>query len=157
MRCFRTFEFWSTPNRSLCHDFGKDIISGLVRDGRISVFNFTETRRHLGSYWRDVGTVEAYYRANMELLMTGTLDPYDDAEWPLYSFDEQPRPKRLFACAGALEDENVYIAGGVEIGYDIRKDREYGVVTESGIVVIAANTRIEKPEKSLSSVFEVDH
>jgi glucose-1-phosphate adenylyltransferase len=43
----------------------------------------------------------------------------------------------------AVIDENVRIGNGVEIGYDLSRDRQYGVVTDSGIVVIPANTQIE--------------
>ena len=49
---------------------------------------------------------------------------------------------------GAILDENVRIADGVELGYDVGKDREYGLVTESGIVVIPANTYVAPSQSS---------
>jgi glucose-1-phosphate adenylyltransferase len=69
--------------RNTTHDFGKDIIPSLFRSRCVSVYNFTEMGTRLGSYWRDVGTLDSYYSVNMELLMTPFFDAYDAAGWPM--------------------------------------------------------------------------
>jgi glucose-1-phosphate adenylyltransferase len=98
------------------HDFGKDIIPGLVRGNVVSAYNFTEASTRLGSYWRDVGTVEAYYRANMELLLSPFLDPYQCAEWPLYSLEPGRHPGFVSRehHGGSVLDS--VLARGVSIG-----------------------------------------
>jgi glucose-1-phosphate adenylyltransferase len=57
-------------------DFGKDIVPFLVRLGRAVVFSFD-------GYWRDISTLDGYYQANLDLLLTGApLDPFENTEWP---------------------------------------------------------------------------
>jgi glucose-1-phosphate adenylyltransferase len=68
------------------HEFGKDVIPGLIRTDRVFAYDFTNNNGPLGSYWRDVGSIDAYYRTHMELLLlNSTLDPYGDARWPVYA------------------------------------------------------------------------
>jgi glucose-1-phosphate adenylyltransferase len=69
------------------HDFGRDIMPRLAATRKASVYNFTEMGIRQGSYWRDVGTVNAYYRVNMEVLLNTFLDPYVSAGWPLHGID----------------------------------------------------------------------
>ena len=64
------------PDFSDSHDFANDILPVLIRSGRAVVFPFD-------GYWRDVGTLDLYYRTNLDLLLAGTaLDPYENAAWP---------------------------------------------------------------------------
>ena len=70
--------------RNTTHDFAKDILPRFIRNRRISVYNLSERGTRLGSYWRDVGTLDNYYTASMELLMTAFLDTYDRAGWPMW-------------------------------------------------------------------------
>jgi len=57
-------------------DFAKDVLPFLVNLGRAVVFRFD-------GYWRDIGTLDSYYEANLDLLLAGALlDPYEDAAWP---------------------------------------------------------------------------
>ena len=76
------------------HDFGKNVIPDLIQRQRVSVYNFTTGGTRLGSYWRDVGTVDAYYCASMESLMSPFFDLYATAEWPVYSVDRNGRTER---------------------------------------------------------------
>jgi glucose-1-phosphate adenylyltransferase len=66
------------------HDFGRDILPELAKSRRLKVYNFSEMGLHLGAYWRDVGTLESYYRANMEFPLSDFVDPYKRADWPLH-------------------------------------------------------------------------
>ena len=77
------------------HDFGHHILPRLI--GREPVRAFTFSGRGTGApgYWRDVGTVDAYFRANMDLLADAPgLDLYDKA-WPIYSFQPSFPPPRV--------------------------------------------------------------
>ena len=61
-------------------DFGKDIVPFLVGLGRAAVFKFD-------GYWRDVGTLDGYYRANLDLLLAdAALNPYENTSWPTRTF-----------------------------------------------------------------------
>jgi glucose-1-phosphate adenylyltransferase len=81
------------------HDFGKDLIPRATALGRHvrahffreSCVNMTER----GPYWRDVGSVDAYWRANMELIgVTPELNLYD-LEWPIWTYQEQLPPAKF--------------------------------------------------------------
>ena len=81
------------------HDFGKDIIPHLVRSGyHVYVHNFASSCvnvAHGVPYWRDVGTIDAYWAANMELVkVQPELDLYD-AQWPIWTHQEQLPPAKF--------------------------------------------------------------
>lgn len=68
------------------HEFGKDLFPGLIRTDRVFAYDFTKNNGPLDAYWRDVGSIDAYYRAHMELLLLNSaFDPYGDARWPVFA------------------------------------------------------------------------
>jgi glucose-1-phosphate adenylyltransferase len=81
------------------HDFGKDIIPHLIKTGyRVYAHSFTESCVHgenEPAYWRDVGTVDAYWEANLDLArVTPDLNLYDKA-WPIWTYQEQLPPAKF--------------------------------------------------------------
>ena len=75
------------------HDFGKDIIPAAIRAHRILAYPFFEAQGD--HYWRDVGTIEAYYDANMELIdVTPELNLYDE-DWPIWTYQQQLPPAKF--------------------------------------------------------------
>jgi glucose-1-phosphate adenylyltransferase len=76
------------------HDFGKDIIPSVISKYRVFAYPFRDAQGD-GAYWRDVGTVDAFYRANRELLgVTPQLNLYD-REWPIWTHQEQLPPAKF--------------------------------------------------------------
>ena len=55
------------------HDFGKDIIPRLIEKHRVFAYNFRDENKKETSYWRDVGTVDAYHEANMDLVSVSPI------------------------------------------------------------------------------------
>jgi len=81
------------PNSS--HDFGKDIIPAAIDKYRVYAFPFRDVQSGKQSYWRDVGTVDAFWAANLELIgVTPELNLYDN-EWPIWTFQEQLPPAKF--------------------------------------------------------------
>lgn len=85
------------PNSS--HDFGKDIIPKLVKDGNARAHHFSRSALRSGPeaepYWRDVGTLDAYFSANIDLTNTvPDLDLYD-REWPIWTYAEMTAPAKF--------------------------------------------------------------
>lgn len=81
------------------HDFGKDIIPHLVPRYRVFAHRFSEScvggRPDTPPYWRDVGTIDAYWDANMELAkVTPDLNLYDE-NWPIWTYQEQLPPAKF--------------------------------------------------------------
>ncbi len=81
------------------HDFGKNVIPDMLRDGRrLFAYNFRDENKKTAKYWRDVGTIESYYDASMDLVsVSPLLNLYDEA-WPIRTHAPQaPPPKFVFA------------------------------------------------------------
>jgi len=80
------------------HDFGKDILPHLVPRYRVFAHRFQDSCVGMNegrSYWRDVGTVDAYYEANIDLVhVTPELSLYDDV-WPIWTYQEQLPPAKF--------------------------------------------------------------
>ncbi len=86
-------------DKTSSHDFGKDIIPYIVKNGTAVAHLFSEScvRSDLekGSYWRDVGTVDAYWQANVDLTDTvPELDLYDQ-DWPIWTYGEVTPPAKF--------------------------------------------------------------
>lgn len=75
------------------HDFGKDIIPEMVKSDRVFAYNFRDADGH-PSYWRDIGTIDAYWESNMDLTaITPEFDLYDST-WPIRTHQEQHPPAK---------------------------------------------------------------
>ena len=82
-----------TPNSS--HDFGKDVIPHAIKKYCVYAYPFADVNTGIQSYWRDVGTVDAFWEANLELIgVTPELDLYDE-EWPIWTSQEQLPPAKF--------------------------------------------------------------
>jgi len=83
------------------HDFGKNIIPGMIKSHKVCSFRFRDKNRKAMPYWRDVGTLDAYFQANMDLVeVEPVLNLYDE-EWPIRTLQAQlPPPKFVFCDQG---------------------------------------------------------
>ncbi len=90
----------ATQNAS-AHDFGRDVIPSIIDSQRVFAFPFHDENRKGDAYWRDVGTLDAYYEANLELVgVDPQLNMYDD-RWPIRTYHPNcPPPKFIFAEEG---------------------------------------------------------
>jgi len=81
------------------HDFGKDIIPKMVNSGlKVVAHNFLDENRKEALYWRDIGTIDAYYEANMDLVQLVPVFNLYDQDWPIRTFQEQfPPAKTVFS------------------------------------------------------------
>ncbi|CAN5291711.1 glucose-1-phosphate adenylyltransferase [soil metagenome] len=81
------------------HDFGKDIIPRAVRNGKASAHPFSlscvNTRMNEEPYWRDVGTIDAYWDANIDLTATDPLLNLYDTTWPIWTHQAQLPPAKF--------------------------------------------------------------
>ena len=84
--------------RASTHDFGKDMIPAVIDKHRVFAFPFRDENRKEAAYWRDVGTIDAYFEANMDLVSVDPLlNVYDD-HWPIRTYQPNlPPPKFVFA------------------------------------------------------------
>ncbi len=73
------------------HDFGKNVIPTTVNKDRVFAYSFQDENRKTAKYWRDIGTVDAYYEAGMDLIAVDPLFNLYDQEWPIRTY-QAPNP-----------------------------------------------------------------
>jgi glucose-1-phosphate adenylyltransferase len=104
------------------HDFGADLIPALVSRARVFAHRFEKSHiRNLDKppYWRDVGTIDAYWEANLDLTYVDPMLNLYDASWPLFTHQEQlppakfvhSDPGRLGVALGSLVSGGVVVSG----------------------------------------------
>ena len=83
------------------HDFGKDIIPALIHHVPVYSYRFYDENKKGSKYWRDIGTLDAYFDANMDLCQVNPEFNLYDPEWPLRTYQPQAPPaKFVFAETG---------------------------------------------------------
>lgn len=86
------------------HDFGKDIIPSIIDSCRVYAFPFRDENRKSQAYWRDVGTLDAYYDANMDLVGVDPMLNMYDQQWPIRTHQGGfPPPKFVFGSDNGVE------------------------------------------------------
>ena len=77
------------------HDFGHDIIPAVIKKNQVQAFRFRSEDQKTTPYWRDVGTLDSYWQANMDLVnVTPELNIYDQ-EWPIWTYQKQSPPAKF--------------------------------------------------------------
>ena len=92
----------NTPESS--HDFGKNIIPSIIDTCKVYAFPFRDENRKSQAYWRDVGTLDAYYEANMDLIGVDPMLNMYDQQWPIRTHQGGfPPPKFVFGSDNGVE------------------------------------------------------
>ena len=85
------------------HDFGHNILPKMVDEYKVYSFNFIDENKKEALYWRDVGTLDAYYEANMDLVSVAPVFNLYDKAWPIRTHQRQyPPAKFVFAEQGRM-------------------------------------------------------
>jgi glucose-1-phosphate adenylyltransferase len=89
-------------NEKSSHDFGKDIIPSIISERRVFAYPFLDPETGRQPYWRDVGTLDAFWEANMELVAVDPELNLYDMEWPIRTFNPHFSPLRSMSgfCSG---------------------------------------------------------
>ncbi|UUO06345.1 glucose-1-phosphate adenylyltransferase [Blastopirellula sp. J2-11] len=122
--------------RDSAHDFGKNIIPSIIDKQRVFAFPFRDENRKQDAYWRDVGTLDAYFEANMDLVTVDPLLNLYDQDWPLRTYQPNvPPPKFVFA--GSAEEgrrgcalDSIVCGGSIISGGEVERS------------IIGANVRV---------------
>lgn len=112
--------------RGEIEDYGDEMIPHMVENYRIQEYRFT-------GYWRDVGTIEGYWKVHLDLLQDPPEFPIDDLSWPILTRDPQRPPAMIF---GSARVDNGRISPGCQIrGNVFHSVLSPGVVVEAGAEV----------------------
>ena len=143
-------------NPQSSHDFGKDILPGIIEKYRVFAYNFVDENKKEAHYWRDVGTLDSYYDANMDLVSVSPVFNLYDKTWPLWTWQHQyPPAKFVFADKDRMgQAVDSIVAGGSIVsggrvqnsilGYDVRVN-SFSEVTNSMLynhVVVGRHSKI---------------
>jgi glucose-1-phosphate adenylyltransferase len=77
------------------HDFGHDVLPGILGKYKISAYNFVDENKQNALYWRDVGTLDAYYEANMDVASVSPIFNLYDKAWPMRTRQRQYPPAKF--------------------------------------------------------------
>ncbi len=130
----------ANPNST--HDFGRDILPSMIHQYNVYAHHFVDENKKEAQYWLDVGTLEAYYEANMDLVAVSPHFNLYDKEWPIRTFQAQyPPAKFVFA----------------------QKDQRMGIALDSivsGGCIISGGRAVSSvlsPGVRINSYCDVDH
>jgi glucose-1-phosphate adenylyltransferase len=134
------------------HDFGRDIVPQMLEKGRrIYAYNFIDENQKEAKYWRDIGTIEAYYEANMDLVSVSPVFNLYDQHWPIRTYQRQyPPAKFVFAQEGrrmgialdSIVSNGSIISGGRVINSVISPDVRVNSYTEVESSIIFSHVNI---------------
>ncbi|MFP4609966.1 MAG: glucose-1-phosphate adenylyltransferase [Thiohalophilus sp.] len=140
------------------HDFGKDVIPGLIDNYRAYAYTFRDPVSGNKGYWRDVGTVDAFWEANMELIgITPELNLYD-MDWPIWTYQEQLPPAKFIFDEDGRRGEAIdsMVSGGCIIsGSTVRHSLLFSSVRVESYSLIEDSLIL--PEVEIGQHCEIRH
>jgi len=114
------------------HDFGRNVLPKLIQTGRVYGFNFRDVNKGTAKYWRDIGTLDAYYEANMDLVSVIPVFSLYDRHWPLRTNALQLPPAK-FVTAGDGKYEGAAVDSIVAPGSIISGGRARHSILSYGV------------------------
>lgn len=150
------------PNSS--HDFGKDILPKILDQYKLYSFNFIDENKKEALYWRDVGTLEAYYEANMDLVAVSPVFNLYDNEWPIRTHQRQyPPAKFVFGEPGrtgmaidSIVCPGCILSGGVVRNSVISPDVRVNSYTEVDASIIFSHVNIGRHCRIRNAIIDRD-
>ena len=124
------------------HDFGHDILPRLVGEARVVAYDFMDENKKEVKYWRDVGTIDAYYETNMDLISVSPVFNLYDAAWPIRTLMEQYPPAKF-----------VFADEGRRMGVAIDSIVSQGCIISGGRVI----NSVLSPGVRVNSYCEIEH
>lgn len=151
--------------RDTTHDFGKNIIPSMINKDRVFAFIFRDKNNKAVKYWRDIGTIDAYWDANMDLVQVDPIFNLYDIDWPIRTYHEQLSPaKTVFSelfpggrCGTVLDSlvSNGCIISGARVERSILSPNvridNYSEVFDS---ILMAGVRIGKNVKIRKAIID---
>ena len=134
-------------SKNSSHDFGKDILPYMVKKGfHIKAYNFIDENKKEAQYWRDIGTIDAYFEANIDLVQVNPLFNLYDNDWPIRTFQEQYPPAKTVFTGDEITGRVGLALGSLVSG---------GCIVSGGQIkrcVLSPNVRINSYSEVLESI-----
>ncbi|MBI4708413.1 MAG: glucose-1-phosphate adenylyltransferase [Candidatus Omnitrophica bacterium] len=136
-----------TKHSGSSHDFGKDIIPGMIKKGaKIAAYNFIDENKKEAQYWRDIGTIDAYFEANMDLIKPEPVFNLYDRVWPVRTFQEQFPPAKTIHAGEEMVGR---------VGLALDSVVSHGCVVSGGRIqrsILSPNVRINSYSEVYDSI-----
>ncbi len=88
----RVIEDAKDPNSQ--HDFGRNVIPAMISQDSVYAYSFRDENKKVAKYWRDIGTIDAYYEASMDLVAIDPLFNLYDRDWPIRTYQPPVPPAK---------------------------------------------------------------
>lgn len=149
---------------SSSHDFGKDILPKILNQYKLYSYNFIDENMKEAQYWRDVGTIEAYYEANMDLVSVSPVFNLYDRHWPIRTQQRQyPPAKFVFGEPGrtgmaidSIVCPGCIISGGAVRNCVISPDVRVNSYTEVDQSIIFSHVNIGRHCRIRNTIIDRD-
>jgi glucose-1-phosphate adenylyltransferase len=146
------------------HDFGKDILPKMVGDYRVYAYDFVDENKKEALYWRDVGTLEAYYEANMDIASVSPIFNLYDPEWPIRTHQRQyPPAKFVFAESGrtgmamdSIVSSGCIVSGGTVKGSLLSPDVRVNSFTEVDDSILFSHVNVGRHCRIRKAIIDRD-
>lgn len=146
------------------HDFGHNILPKMVDDYKVYSFNFIDENKKEALYWRDVGTLEAYYEANMDMVSVSPVFNLYDEHWPIRTHQRQyPPAKFVFAESGrtgtaldSIVSMGCIVSGGVVRNSILSPDVRVNSYSEVDSSIVFSHVNIGRHCRIRRSIIDRD-
>jgi glucose-1-phosphate adenylyltransferase len=129
--------------KKTAHDFGKNILPSMVNKDRVFAYNFKDEKGD-AKYWMDVGTVEAYFEANMDMISISPLLNLYDPAWPIHTYHGPSPPAKILFGEHTTENQGGGSEGSIISGGCIINGAKVTSSLLSPDVMIENSATIEK-------------
>jgi glucose-1-phosphate adenylyltransferase len=149
---------------SSSHDFGKDILPKMVDEYRVYSFNFVDENKKEAQYWRDVGTLEAYYETNMDMVSVSPVFNLYDGHWPIRTHQRQyPPAKFVFAekermghAMDSIVSAGCIVSGGEVVGSILSPDVRVNSYSEVEASILFSHVNVGRHCKIRRAIIDRD-
>jgi glucose-1-phosphate adenylyltransferase len=147
------------------HDFGKNIIPDMIHSKRVYAYPFTDENKNGLNYWRDIGTLDAYWEANMDLVQISPEFDLYDKDWPIRTYKAQYPPaktvykkdfpgERTDMILNSIVSDGCIISGAKIEGCVLSPAIRVGPNTEIYDSIIMEDTRIGQNVKIRKAIID---
>ena len=161
-------ELIEDAQKNTSHDFGKDIIPQMLKKKkRVFAYNFKDENKNEALYWRDVGTIDAYYEANMDLVQVSPIFNLYDKEWPIRTYQEQfppaktvfsgdENPERMGLVLDSMISSGCIVSGGRVQGSILSPNVRINSYTEVHDSILMDNVNVGRYTKIHRAIIDKD-
>ena len=115
------------------HDFGKDIVPSIIKEANVFAFIFQDRETGEPRYWRDVGTIDTYFEANMDLIGINPKINLYEKEWPIFTLQTQCPPTKTIGIVN--EEKGLAVSSLLADGCLIKGGKVFNSIISNDVIV----------------------